>query len=158
MGTIRRILKEYVSRKRKNRNATLEHLSLNITIAMTQNDQLADKDNSEAVRATLLDKIQYYRAEYAEILKDSVSHDKLTETTSKLLDQETPSKAFTKDLGTCKLRVSFAEMYTKGPNNKDILIKDQNLVKRHIYSARGIKRTAVELSSAFSGLTYLISD
>ena len=134
MGTIRRILKEYVSRKRKNRNATLEHLSLNITIAMTQNYQLADRDNSDAVRATLLEKIRCYKAEYAEILKDSVSHDKLTETTSKLLDQETPSKAFTKDLGTCKPRMSFTEMCTKGPSDEDILIKDQNLVERHIYN------------------------
>ena len=67
-------------------------------------------------------------------MKDSVSHDKLTETTSKLLDQETPSKAFTKDLGTCKPRMSFTEMYTKGPSDEDILIKDQNLVERHIYN------------------------
>ena len=134
MGTIRRVSKDYVSRKRKNRDATLEHISNNITIAMAQNDQLALRDNSDAARATLLEKIRCYRAEYAKILKDSVSHDKLTESTSKLLDQETPSKAFTKDLGSCKPRMSFTEMFTKGPNNEDILIKDQNLVKRHIFN------------------------
>ena len=48
-----------------------------------------------------------------------------------MLDQETPSKTFSKDLGSCK--PTFTEMYTKVPNNDDVLIKDQTLVERHIY-------------------------
>ena len=90
MGTIRRVSKDYVSRKRKNRDATLKHISNNITIAMAQIDQLALRDNSDSARAHLLEKIRCYQMEYAKILKDSVSHDRLTESTSKPLDQETP--------------------------------------------------------------------
>ena len=133
MCTIRRVSKEYVARKRKNRDATLNHISNNITIAFAQIDDLALKENTDVARAQVHEKIRCYQAEYAEILKDSVSHDKLTESTRKLLDQETPSKTFSKDLGSCKPRMSFTEMYTKDPNNDDVLIKDQTLVERHIY-------------------------
>ena len=105
MGTIRRVSRDYVSRKRKNRDATLDHILNNITIAMAQNDDLALRDNTDLARAQVLEKIRCYQAEYAEILKDSVSHDKLTESTRKLLDQETPSKTFSKDLGSCKPRI-----------------------------------------------------
>ena len=76
---------------------------------MAQNDDLALRDNTDLARTHLLEKIRCYQAEYAKILKDSVSHNKLTESTSKLLDQETPSKAFSKDLGSCKPRMSFTD-------------------------------------------------
>ena len=82
MGTIIRVSRDYVSRKRKNRDATLDHISNNITIAMAQNDDLGLRDNTDTARTHLLEKIQCYQAQYAKILKDSVSHDKLTESTS----------------------------------------------------------------------------
>ena len=97
MCTFRRVSKDYVASKRKNRDATLTHISNNITIAFAQIDDLALRDNTDVARAQVHEKIRCYQAEYAEILKDSVSHNKLTESTRKLLDQETPSKTLSKD-------------------------------------------------------------
>ena len=79
--------------------------------------------HTEEASANMHKKLRSYQAEYAEILRDSVLHDRLTESTRKLLDQETPSKTFSKDLGACKPRMTFTEMYVPNPNGKGHLIK-----------------------------------
>ena len=66
MGTIRLLSQEYVARKRKNRNATLEHLSLNITIGFNRliDGKLifcSDSDESpNSITNTLISYTRYY--------------------------------------------------------------------------------------------------
>ena len=119
---------KYVARKRKNRDATLNHTSNKITLAYAEIDYLALRDNTEVASAQVHEKLWCYQAEYSEILKDSVWHDNITESTRKLLDQKTPSNTFSKDLGSCKPRMLFTEMYTENPNGDAFLIKDQTLL------------------------------
>ena len=69
MCIIRRDSKAYVARKRKNMDATLNHITNNITIAFAQIDDLALRDNTDVVRAQVHEKILCYQAEYADNLK-----------------------------------------------------------------------------------------
>ena len=57
MCTIRRMSSKYVARKRKNRDATLNHTSNKITLAYAEIDYLALRDNTEVASAQVHEKL-----------------------------------------------------------------------------------------------------